>query len=259
MIDLHNHLLAGIDDGPSKADESLRMCRMAVDDGIHCVVATPHSFNGDYVTDPDNILTRVANLNLRLQSEKVPLKILPGMEIRIVPEFVEHLLAGRLLSLNQGNYFLLEFHHAHVPAGFDRLLKFMRSRGHGVILAHPEKNLQLQNNLEQLISWLNTDEPWDLLVQISADSLTGEAGKQAYNAARLLLNRSCVHVIASDAHSAEHRPPILSKAVEIASDLVGNALANQMVQDVPAAIVCGTPFPVLEPVVKRRKWWHIWS
>jgi protein-tyrosine phosphatase len=259
MIDLHNHILAGIDDGPSKADESLRMCRMAVDDGIRCVVATPHSFNGDHVTDPDNILTRVANLNLKLELEKLPLKILPGMEIRMVPEFVELLLEGRLLSLNQGKYFLLEFHPAHVPAGFDRLLNFMRTRGHGVVLAHPEKNLQIQNNVEQVINWLNRDEPWDLLVQISADSLTGEAGKQAYNVARLLLNRSCVHVIASDAHAAERRPPILSKAHEIASDLIGSARAFQMVHDVPAAILYGTPFPILEPTVNRRKWWHIWS
>ncbi|AFM25541.1 tyrosine-protein phosphatase [Desulfomonile tiedjei] len=259
MIDLHSHILAGVDDGPSRTDESLRMCRMAVGDGIRCVVATPHSFNGDHVTDPDTILARVADLNLRLQSEKLPLKILPGMEIRIVPEFVELLSAGRLLSLNQGKYFLLEFHPAHVPAGFDRLLKFMRARGHGVVLAHPEKNLQIQDNIQQLISWLETDETWDLLVQISADSLTGEAGKQAYNAARLLLNRSCVHVIASDAHAAEYRPPILSKAVEIASDLVGSARTNQMVRDVPAAIVYGTPFPVLEPVVKRRKWWQFLS
>jgi protein-tyrosine phosphatase len=259
VIDLHNHILAGIDDGPSKADESLRMCRMAVDDGIHCMVATPHSFNGDYVTAPDNILARVANLNLRLQSEDVPLKILPGMEIRMVPEFVELLLGGRLLSLNQGKYFLLEFHPAHVPAGFDRLLNFMRTRGHGVVLAHPEKNLQIQNNVEQVINWLNTDEAGDLLVQISADSLTGEAGKQSCKAARLLLNRSSVHVIASDAHAADRRLPILSKALEIASDLIGSARAIQMVRDIPAAVVYGTPLPAMEPMVRSRKWWRIWS
>ncbi|MBI5250975.1 MAG: tyrosine protein phosphatase [Desulfomonile tiedjei] len=259
MIDLHNHVLPGIDDGAADMAESVGMCRIAASEGIRVIVATPHSFDGDHVTAPNVIVSMVKSLNDAVQREGLDLRILPGMEIRVVPELLELLLAGRLLALNHGRYLLLEFQHAHVPAGFERLVGLLKEAGYGIVLGHPEKNLRIQRDREYLPKLMSSIEPWDLIIQISADSLTGSAGPDACKTARFLMKKGLVHVIATDAHSVTTRPPVLSEALADASRIVGQSRVQQMLCDVPLAILNGIGFPQLEEVVKPRRWWQIFS
>lgn len=259
MIDIHNHVLPGIDDGAADMAESIEMCRVAFRDGIRVIVATPHSLDGNHVTDPELIRRLVKDLNQALEEKGVAVKILPGMETRVGPDLPELLSAGRVVPLNQGRYVLLEFDRAHVPAGFDRLVNRLKELGYGIVLGHPEKNLRLQNDLEYLPKLMDTLGAWDLIIQISADSLTGAAGTYAYKAARSLLKRGLVHVIATDAHSVAVRPPVLSQALVEAGKIVGEARARQLVHDIPLAILKGIGFPKLEAPRPPKRWWQIFS
>jgi len=259
MIDLHNHLLAGLDDGASDPVETLEMCRIAAKDGIRVIVATPHSCTGDFMTEPETVLNMVGNLNSRLKTEGLDLKVLPGMEIRVVPELPELLTFGKLMPLNLGKYLLLEFQHAHVPAGFHRLIDLLKQKGYSIVLGHPEKNLRIQEDDRYLPKLMESLGPWDLILQISADSLTGDAGKPAYKTACNLMKKGLVNVIATDAHSPKLRPPLISKALAEATRLVGEARALQMVRDIPKAILKGLGFPQPVDVASPLPWWKIFS
>jgi protein-tyrosine phosphatase len=256
MIDIHNHLLPAIDDGSPGMTETMRMCRIAAADGIRTIVATPHSFNGEFVNEPGKIKALVERLNENLSVEGIDLKIVPGMEIRIVPNMMELLSSGKLLALNEGRYFLIEFPFAHVPAAFDRFLANLSAEDYGLVIGHPEKNLHIQRNPDWLAGMLERVDSWDFVVQISADSIAGLAGRAAYTTARKLLKKGLVHIIATDAHSSVNRPPRLSKAVTAAARIVGEERASQMVSDTPLAVLTGTGFPSLEAAEPPRKWWQ---
>lgn len=258
MIDIHNHLLSGIDDGPEDTEESLRMCRIAVEDGISIIVATPHLFNGINANDPEKIRSLVSDLNRDLQPMGIPLEILPGMEIQIAPNIMDLLSLGKLMTINDGRYFLIELPIAHIPAALDKFVRHLRSKNYGIIIGHPEKNVQIQRRPDWLVELLSHLEPWDLLVQISADSLTGAAGRAPSVAARYLLKKNAVHIIASDAHAVIHRPPKLSGALKEAERIVGEARAYQMVTEIPMAVLKDADFPALEPINPPKKWWHFW-
>lgn len=257
MIDTHNHLLAQIDDGPSDEQETLQMCRLARDDGITTIVATPHSFDGKFVTRPEKVRSVTAKLNDQLKSIGIDLSVVPGMEVRVGVDLLGRLERHEILPLNGGKYILLEFHPTDVPLGFQNLLHRILELGYAAILAHPEKNLAIQASPEYVYKLLIQFKPWELLMQITADSLNGAAGFRARNCSRTLLKNSLVHLIATDAHSAENRPPNLSKAVNIAARIVGTDNALKMVNDVPRAVLTGSPFPEYRSPGNPRRWWRI--
>lgn len=256
MIDLHNHLLSGFDDGSREWAETLAMCRIAVQDGIRIIVATPHSMNGDYTADPQQVTAAVDKLNRDLATRKLPLSVVPGMEVRIVPELVELAIQGKILTLGRGRFLLVEFHPAHIPSGFHNLVEHARDKGYGIVLCHPEKNLGIQYDSDYLPQLMKRFTDWELLIQISADSLTGDAGPVSLRTARNLLKSGLAHIIASDAHSSEFRSPRLSPAVEIASTLVGPEKARQLVWDIPKAVLQGLGFPQYEEPPPPARWWR---
>jgi protein-tyrosine phosphatase len=255
MIDIHNHLLPGFDDGSRDMPESLAMCRVAVQDGIRAIVATPHSGEDPGPDTRERVLAAVANVNRRIADKGMPLEVLPGMEVPVSPEIPELLADGRLLTLNRGRYLLVEFHPTQAPAGFENLVKRLRNTGHGVILGHVEKNLAIQNNPDYIFRVLREFTDQELLIQISADSLTGVAGAAALNTATLLLRNGLAHMIASDAHAPFLRGPRLSEAIIVATSLVGPN-ARRMVWDIPYAVVYGSALPVLWEARTTRRWWH---
>jgi len=261
MIDIHAHILPGMDDGAADLEESLAMCQVALEDGIELIAATPHSWNGQFTNHPAQILEKIRELNADLKAKRFNLEVLPGMEVRVVPHFGDLYSQGEILALNQGKYFLVEFHPFSAPPGFHALVSLLWSLGHGVILGHPEKNLAIQQNPGYVAALLTHFRSWEMLVQVSADSLTGEAGPDAARVARTLLKQGLVHVIASDAHGALQRGPRLSSAVRAAEEMVEPEWVQKMVRDIPLAVLRGSPFPeVWEPQVRsgwqqfKRKW-----
>jgi protein-tyrosine phosphatase len=257
MIDTHNHLLPGIDDGSGDIEETLGMCRIALEDGVKTVVATPHSLDGRFVNNPEKIKVMVERLQATLFKRSMDLRILPGMEVRLSAELIDHISEGRVLPLNDRKYILLEFQHSQVPAGFQNLARSLCESGYGLIIAHAERNLIIQRNPEYLFKLLRLFKPWDILVQITSGAITGEIGFWASRTAKLLLKNHLVHIIASDAHSSVQRAPRLMEAVEDASKMVGSEQALMMVEDIPRVVIHGGDHPELWPPANPRRWWRL--
>ncbi len=256
MIDLHSHILPGIDDGAADLAQSLKMCRIAKEDGIRSIVATPHSFMGDSLTSPETVKELVDLLKRSAASEHLGLKVLPGMEVRLMPDLLEKIIAKKVMTLNCGRYILLELPPAHIPAGFEGLIQRICSMDYGVVLAHPEKNLQFQDNPQMFLDLKKRVNFWDLVGQVSADSILGDAGKIPFRTAKWFLKNNAAHIIASDCHSDTERPPKLSKAVRVAAKWIGKDKAGMLVEDVPRAVLTGLGFPAME-YTAPRKWWQI--
>lgn len=254
MIDLHCHILPGIDDGPSTLAESIEMCRIAAADGIKTIVATPHFRPGTY--DCDDVGKHTAALQKEILSRGIDLTILAGADVSVTPELVYHVEEDRRLTINgTGRYVLAELPHEVVPLGWERFLLSLRVKGITPILTHPERGRWFLNHPEALVSFVLAGG----LVQITAMSVTGSVGYDVREYCNFLLRRNLVHVIASDAHSADKRSPVLSGAVKAAAVIVGEANAYKLVRDNPQAIIDGKPIDAPEPVMmvaKKRSWFQ---
>lgn len=258
MIDLHCHILPGIDDGARDLKESLEMARIGVDQGFTQIVATPHYGSGKFSSEIYDVKRLVAELNEGLEARNIKLSILSGMEVRLTAGVMESLSEGKILSINQGPYVLLELSIMQVPAGFENFVRMMINSQKKLVLAHPEKNFEIQRRPSIIYDLLTAFDPGDLLIQITADSITGDAGQTAMQTAKYLLKNDLAHIIATDAHSAVERSPRIADALSLASYIVGHEMANRMVKDWPGDIVAGRKVNCAAPQdrpEKRKSFW----
>lgn len=244
MIDIHCHILPGVDDGPSTLRESLEMCRAAAADGIRTIVATPHFIPGTDEFTSRKVLDAVHVLETAAREEGLELRIMPGAEFAFSPEMPAQLTQGRHFTLNNnGRYFLTELPPFSVPPNWDGFLVSLVSLGYAPIIAHPERNDWFMSHPEALASAIDRG----ILVQITAMSIVGGFGLEVRDFSMFLLRHNLVHAIATDAHSADFRLPVLSEAVGLAADLVGMERAEALVKSVPEAIISGRDVPCLGP------------
>ena len=233
------------------------MCKMATDDGIRTICATPHH-NGFWpLVDQPTVCRLVGELNAALAVHGIFPRIVPGMEIRVSADLESFIDSSTVIGLDNSRTLLIEFHPSGVPAGFVNLAKKLIVKGYSILLAHPEKNLQIQDRPELLFGLLQTFEPWKVMSQLTAASITGEHGRREKRTARLLLENNLAHVIATDAHDDKARPPVLSTGLEAAETIVGTQRARQMVNEVPNAILGNADFPEWSEPTNPRKWWRI--
>jgi len=236
MIDTHAHVLPFLDDGPQTIEEAVELCKIAANDGIKKIVATPHSKDGVYEAKSDEILKTVDALNLKLKENQIDIEILPGAEIHIHEGLVESVKSGEVLTINNGGKFILfELPFVFVPPGTDKFIFNLKVNGIVSILAHAERISTFQRNPELVGQLVKIGA----LVQVNAQSVTGQAGPRERKCAEWLLSNRLVHFIASDVHSAAGRPPILSKAVECAAGIVGEEEARALVCHNPEQIING--------------------
>ncbi|MCP5003118.1 MAG: hypothetical protein GY941_04075 [Planctomycetes bacterium] len=234
MIDIHSHILPSLDDGPNTFEESIEMCKIAVNDGISTIVATPHSTDGVYEAKGDDILKSVEVLNLKLEVAHIDLKILPGAELHVNDRLLEKINNGYALTMNNNNkHILLELPFFFIPPGTEKLMFNLKSMGITSIIAHAERITFFQRNLKSLERLVEAGS----MVQVTAQSLTGSFGSRERKCAERFLKRKLVHFIASDAHSAKNRPPVLSRAVEKASRIIGKDEADALVFENPRHII----------------------
>ena len=260
MIDLHCHVLPGIDDGPATVEGSLELARLAAAGGTDVLVATPH-VSWRYRNDAATIAERVAELNERLASEEVltvdgrVLEVRAGAEIALtlIPEIPVGELAA--LGLGGGPWLLVEPPFTPVAPNLDAILLDLQRAGHRIVLAHPERCPAFQRDppaLERLVRA-------GLLTSVTAGSLGGRFGGEARRLALALAREGLLHNVASDAHDAVNRTPEIAAELERAG--LG-PLAPWLTEAVPAAILGGEEIPpapvgsaaVLEPA--RRGWWR---
>jgi protein-tyrosine phosphatase len=253
MIDLHCHILHGMDDGPSTLRESVEMCRMAAADGTETVVATPHFTPGRYHWTGAAMQERILELRSVLQAENVPLTVLPGADVAVFPELPAHPGLRTFLSLNNSRYLLLEFPHAFMPPGWDSFLRSLIAAGTIPVITHPERNDWFIRHPAAMGEAVRAGA----LVQVTAMSLLGGFGNDARKFCVHLLKSGLVHVMASDGHAATERPPLLSEGMRAASALIGEERARELVQTVPQAIIEDRPVRAHAPraqVEGKRGW-----
>ena len=239
VIDLHAHILPGLDDGPATEDEAVALARAAVAAGTQAMATTSHVSHAHGLR-PAQLSTARAALASRLERENVPLELLQGGEIAPdrLPSLTEDDL--RALTLGAGGYLLLECPFS--PAGgLDLMVDDLQRRGFGVLLAHPERSPSFVRNVDLLATLVERGA----LAQVTAASLTGAFGETVRRTAHTMLDRGLLHVLASDAHDARHRPPDMRPALD-------GPQAEWMTEAAPAAIVAGRPLPERPPRERPR-------
>ncbi len=217
MIDIHCHILPGVDDGSQSMDESLEMARYAVKEGIHTIIATPHHGNGTWENEANLVFEKVERLNAELDKNNIPLKVLPGQEVRVRKQVLEECRSGRTIPLNMSRYILIEFSFTELPERIDELFDQLRSRNLIPIIAHPERYPYIVENPQILTRLVSQGS----LSQVTAQSLTGSFGPQLQAISLELCRRNLVHLIASDAHNVKTRPFELKEAYETVEEKLG--------------------------------------
>jgi len=236
MIDIHAHILPSLDDGPETIEESIELCKVAEEDGIKTIVATPHSKDGAYETKSVDILKAVDTLNLKLKENQIDIEILPGAEVHISEGLVENIKSGDVLTINNGGKFVLfELPFVFIPLGTDTFIFNLKSNGIVPIIAHAERITAFQRNPELVDQLVKIGAR----VQVNAHGLTKRANPRERKCAEWLLQNRLVHFIASDTHSLRGRPPILSKALKNAARIVGEEEARALVCHNPEQIING--------------------
>jgi protein-tyrosine phosphatase len=234
LIDMHCHILPGIDDGPETLDDSLAMCRIAVEDGIHTIVATPHCYKGRYANDASTILPAYDLLQRRIREEGIDLNLLVAGDMHIDPA-LPSFLKDNLPLCAGGRFVLIELPSESIPRFVGEFLFSLRMEGFTPILTHPERNRMIQHHPALVEEWVKGGT----FTQVTAMSLTGEFGAESQNAAFALLDRGDVHFVATDAHSVAWRRPVLSKAAALLRERIGEKEARCLVEENPRRILAG--------------------
>jgi len=216
LIDIHCHILPGIDDGAKTIADSLTMAKEAAKQGIRTIVATPH-LNSHYDNRKPLILSKVEELNLALQGEKIDLTILPGQEPRIYGEILEDLEKDEIQPLNGTNYLFIEFPSNHVPRYTEKLLFDLQVKGLVPIIVHPERNSELMEQPDRLYHLVEQGA----LTQVTASSLCGYFGKKIKNFSIQLVEANLTHFVASDAHNVTSRTFKMDEAFDLVESEFG--------------------------------------
>ncbi|HLZ08938.1 MAG TPA: CpsB/CapC family capsule biosynthesis tyrosine phosphatase, partial [Chloroflexota bacterium] len=217
MIDLHNHILPGVDDGAETLEDSLAMARMALDDGIKTIVATPHRNSWTYHEPAAEAHRRLAELKLQCQEASCDVELILGSEAFIAPDLAEQIKTGLALTINGSRYLLIEWAIDQFPAYADQAIFDLRVQGIVPIIAHAERYRAVQRDVDLLASLVRRGA----MVQVTAASLIGDSGSGARRASEQILVANLGHVLATDSHSVERRPPTLATARARAEELIG--------------------------------------
>jgi protein-tyrosine phosphatase len=235
FVDIHCHLLPGVDDGPSGWEETLPMAEIAAADCVSTIVATPHQLGIYAANHGDEIRVLAGCLQSRLDERGIPLRVLPGADIRIEPGLIAKIHSGEVVTLaDQGRHVLLELpHEVYLP--LDRLLADFQAEGLTGILSHPERNAGIAARPGVVKSLVDQG----CLIQITAGALSGGLGTRVRQVAESLVKQGLVHFVATDAHSPRFRPPVLSRAFRRVAEIAGRDAAVEMFCRNPGAVVSG--------------------
>ncbi len=255
MVDIHHHLLWGLDDGAKDFETSIAMAKASAADGVTHVVCTPHS-NGVFAYEPEANAEKMAELQARLDAEGVKLTIGIGCDFHLSYDNIVDVKANPLrYSVNGLGYLMVEIPDYGVPRGLTETFYELQLVGLTPILTHPERNPTLQQDEDRLAEWMRGG----LLVQVTGDSVTGRMGKKAEKMAHQLLEKRWVHFLATDAHNVTSRPPRLSEARDLVAKKYGEDYAVKLTTIHPQAVFEGKSFEPDEPLglyeeFKEKSW-----
>ncbi|MCB0191001.1 MAG: capsular biosynthesis protein [Anaerolineae bacterium] len=232
IVDIHTHILPGVDDGAADYSEALEMARMAVADGTTHLFATPHHRDCTPLTRTE-VADRVAKLQDKLDKANIPLTVIPGHEVRLYNDMLDDWAKELAGPLGNSRYVLAEPLFHHYDKHTNAMLFELFDRGYIPIMAHPERILPIQKDLSLIEPFLERGG----LTQITSGSIFSSKDRLAHQTAQTMLRNGMAHIIASDAHKPYRRRPILTKAGQAAARIVGSMQAEAMISTNPAAIV----------------------
>jgi protein-tyrosine phosphatase len=245
MIDIHSHILADVDDGAKSFEMSLEMCRMAVDDGITHMVATPHA-NNRFEYDRPFLQSQLEELRTAVgRSPQLSLGCDFHLSYENLQDFLVH---PQKYTIDGGKYLLVEMSNFSIPVQMDEWFTTFASLGVTPILTHPERNPILQDDLQRVLRWIELG----CAVQVTASALTGFWGEHVWRSAQWLLKHNAVHFLATDAHDTKNRVPILSAARDEVAIVCNQDVAMALVEGNPRAVIEGKPLPYFpEPLTSK--------
>jgi protein-tyrosine phosphatase len=250
FVDMHCHLLAGLDDGPKTPEQALAMCRMAYEEGTRLVAATAHQNEQWASVTPDGIRAATARLAAGLREADIPLTVFPCAEVMVDPETEDAWAEGRLLSIgDRRQYLLIELPHG-LFLDLRQLVASFRARGVRPVLAHPERQPELLHGpgrIEELVRA-------GCLVQVSSGSVTNPRSREDELALKRWFRRGVVHLLGSDGHDTARRRPTLAAAYRQIASWAGTQVADRVASTNGLAVLQGLPLRVPEPGPKGR-WW----
>lgn len=251
-VDIHSHIVYGVDDGAKTIEDSLEMLDIARQSGTTDIVASPHA-SGRYLFDPRIVERRVAEL-----ARLVPIHIYPGCDFHLQLDNIEDAVANpEKYTINHKSYLLVEFSNLGTLHGATGVLDRLLGAGMVPIITHPERHALLQRRIEDLTDWVARG----CTVQTTAASHTGLFGKRAQASAQELLRKGLTHFIASDAHDCKVRHPSLREAYGQLADEWGEDAVRPLFVENPRAVLTGEPleYEFAPAIAKTRKWYRFWG
>jgi protein-tyrosine phosphatase len=241
-VDIHCHVLPGLDDGPRTPEESLALCRALTEDGITTVVATPHQLGRYDRRNAGNVIrAAVQTLRATLAAEGVPLKLRAGADVRVDERILALVTSGEVLTIGGGPYLLLELpHETYIEP--TPLIRLLGARGVRVIVTHPERHEVVRAKPQLVGPWLQAGA----MLQLTAGSLVGAFGSKAAAAAWRWLDAGNASFVATDAHDVTRRPPCMTEAIEAIERRLGADVARRVCVDNPAKVLP----PALKPAAQ---------
>lgn len=252
MIDIHTHILPGIDDGAKDMETAIKMLKMAERDGTTHIIVTPHYIHevqGIFGNDSKAVKKSYEELMAVVKEKNINVKIYPGTEAFICPELPQLITSGGIYTLNNSAYVLVELPMMNMPIYTDDVLFNIKISGYTPIIAHPERYREIADNPNTLYDYINRGA----LVQVNASSIKGIYGKKIKDTALTLIRHNMVHFVASDAHTCRGRSPKMSRAYEIVRNEVGDAFAKRLFRTNAMKILKDEEFSFPKPE-KVRSW-----
>lgn len=251
MVDIHSHVLPGVDDGAPTLEDSVAMLNMAADAGTTDIVATSHS-NTEYIWDPPLIAQRLVEVKAAVGDK---IRVHPGCELHVTFDNVNDAIANPTkYTINHTQWLLVEFSDLIIFQNAGEILAKLRGAGMSLIIAHPERNQILQQKQEMLEGWVNDGA----FLQLTAQSLLGTFGSGPRKFGERLIEKGMGHFVATDAHDVSYRVPKLDEAFRWLSDRYGETYARLVTIDNPGATLTGAGIaPIVPP--RRKKFFGLFG
>jgi len=251
MIDIHSHILPGLDDGSHTLEESIAMCRQAEAAGTTDIVATPHA-NQEYSFDPCVVKKKIAELQAALGESP---RIHYGCDFHLTLENIEDALRSpEKYSIDHHGYLLVEFSDFFISKTSAETFEQMIAAGLYPVVTHPERNQLLQRRLPELESWVSMG----VHMQVTATSLLGRFGNTAKKFAHQLMDHGLVHFLASDAHDTKWRTTAMDEARQYVEGKFGAEVALRLFVENPRSALAGVPLSVVPLAVRKKPWYEFW-
>ncbi|MCB8818383.1 tyrosine-protein phosphatase [Desulfosporosinus shakirovi] len=259
MIDIHSHILPGLDDGAKSIEETLEMVSQLQQSGFKTLIATPHVLEDNFLS-PADILAYTEQVGKRVAEAGIQIEILPGSENYIFPEMGKWAREGKLMTLgNTGKYILVELPMLEIPQYTDQVFFELQVNGLTPVLAHPERNRGLVEAPERLLEWAGKG----VFFQLNLRSLDGRYGPQSKGLAEILLHSNLIHFIGSDAHRVSRRESTYPETLRSVRERVGESRFQELTVINPRNILrgqgmqCRGEYVLIEPVKKRKqRFWN---